>query len=80
VKKLRRNNQQVRLERREAHSLQRQCKVAVGGRKWNVVRQTNDVQWPQVIVAQALPQEARGDGFAVVHASFRWVVAYYSVD
>lgn len=80
MKKLRRNNQQIRLKRRESHALQRQGEIAVGSGKRNVVGYPNDVHWPQVVVAQTFPQEPRRDRLAVMHVSFRWVVSYYSVD
>ena len=37
------------------------------------------VKGPEVVVAEAFPEEFRGYGFAVVHCAFAWVVTYDAV-
>lgn len=45
-----------------------------------MVCQSNQIQRPQVIVAQALPQELEREALAVVHASLGGIIANDAVD
>lgn len=79
MKKLRWDDEQIRLERAEAHALQRQGEIDVWRGERDVVQEANDIHRPQVIVAQTLPEKSQRDRLTVVHASFRRVIANYPV-
>lgn len=74
------DRQQVRLEGIEAQPLQRQRQVLAGRLHGRLERQPDNVQRPEVVVFQALPEEFGRDGLPVVHGAFAGVFSDDAVD
>jgi hypothetical protein len=74
-----RNGEQVSLESREAHLTENEREVVLWRLRWDVRGQANQVEWPQIIVLQTLPESVERDGLAIVHVTLRGIITKDSV-
>ena len=75
-----RDCEQVGLESREAHLAEDKRQIVLWRRWWNVCGETDEVQWPQVVVLETFPEAIPSDSLAVVHVAPTGVVSDNSVD
>jgi hypothetical protein len=78
--KLGRDSEQIGLESREAHLSKYEREVVLWRLRWNVRGQTNQIERPQVVILQALPQSVERDCLAIVHVALGRVVAKDAID
>jgi hypothetical protein len=48
--------------------------------RWDVSGQANQVEWPQVVILQTLPESVECDGLAVVHVTLRGIIPKDAID
>ena len=80
MQEFRRDHQQICLKRGKSEPFEGERQVDTGRSKGDVVEETYNVDGPQIVVHQALPEETEGNGFPIVHRAFAGVISYYSVD
>ena len=69
------NHEQISLESIKPQALQRQRQIIRRRRHWGLEADAEDVDWPEVEIFHALPEETWGEWFSVVHGGFGRVFA-----
>lgn len=69
-----RNSKEVGGERVETQPFERECQVGSLRSCRDLESETQDVDRPEVIILETLPKQFGGNGLAVVHIRFGWVL------
>lgn len=64
----------------KAKAFKSQCEILVRWAHGDLEHEAEDVEWPEIVIGHALPEEFGGDGLAVVHVALGWIFTDYSVD
>lgn len=75
-----RDREQVRLKGTKTQRLELQGDVTRLRGLGDQVRQTEEVDGPEVVIAEGVPEELWGESFSVMHCPFAGVVAEDAVD
>lgn len=49
-------------------------------RRWNVVCQANNIQWPEIVIFETLPETRKTDGLTIVHVSLGGIITKKPVN